>query len=58
MAAAKRGIVMDGGDRVKKKKPTTLFDAMKQRSQDKRSDIAEGQLSKRENSAQQNGEDF
>jgi len=34
---------------VKKKKETTLFDAMKRRSQDKRSDISEGKLSKREN---------
>jgi hypothetical protein len=47
-----------GGDHLKKGKETTLFDAMKRRSQEKRSDVSEGKLSKRENSPGQNGEDF
>jgi len=44
--------------RVKKKKATTVFDAMKRRSEEKRSDMSEGKLAKRENSPAQNGEDF
>lgn len=43
---------------MKKKKATTVFDAMKRRSEEKRSDLSEGKFAKRENSPEQNGEDF
>lgn len=42
----------------KKKKATTVFDAMKRLNEEKRSDVSEGKLAKRENSPGQNGEDF
>jgi len=58
MSRRQTGHSKDGGDRVKKKKPTTVFDAMKRRSEEKRSDLSEGKLAKRENSPAQNGEDF
>ena len=43
---------------MKKKKETTLFDAMRRRGEEKRSDLAEGKFAKRENSPEQHGEDF
>lgn len=41
-----------------KKKDKSLFDMLMQAKEDKRTDVEEGKLSKRENSAEQNGEDF
>jgi hypothetical protein len=59
MSRRQTGHSKDGGDRVKKKKKaTTVFDAMKRRNEEKRSDVSEGKLAKRENSPGQNGEDF
>jgi len=58
MSRRQTGHSKDGGDRVKKKKATTVFDAMRRRSEEKRSDVSEGKLAKRENSPGQYGEDF
>lgn len=43
---------------MKKKNDKSLLDTIKQVREDKRTDVEEGKLSKRENSAEQNGEDF
>ncbi len=43
---------------MKRKNDKSLLETVKQARADKKSDLAEGQLSKRENSPEQNGEDF
>jgi hypothetical protein len=58
MRCAKQGKLNGGGDGLKKKREKTLFDTLRENREDKRTDTAEGKLSKRENSAGQNGEDF
>ncbi len=41
-----------------KSKNKSVFEILRQAKEDKRTDVEEGKLSKRENSAEQNGEDF
>ena len=43
---------------MRKRKNQSLLDNMKRAREDKRTDVSEGKLAKRENSAEQNGEDF
>ncbi len=43
---------------MKKRSNKSLLNTVKQVRADKRTDVSEGKLSKRENSAEQNGEDF
>ena len=57
MSRRRTGHSKDGGDRVKKKKATTVFDAMKRRER-KAQRLSEGKLSEAENSPAKNGEDF
>lgn len=57
MTCAEMSTIDGGGDFVKRNRKS-LIDTVKQTRMDKRTDVNEGKLSKRENSAEQNGEDF
>lgn len=57
LTCAEMSTIDGGGDFVKRNRKS-LIDTVKQTRMDKRTDVNEGKLSKRENSAEQNGEDF